>query len=111
MPELPEVETVCRGLAPTLEGRRLIRVEARRKDLRWPLPKGFAQRLTGRLVLRIRRRAKYIVMDLDDGQALLAHLGMSGRMLVSRGRPAELETHDHVILETEIGRASCRERV
>jgi formamidopyrimidine-DNA glycosylase len=103
MPELPEVETVCRGLALKLEGRRLIRVEARRKDLRWPLPRGFAQRLTGRLVLRVRRRAKYIVMDLDDGQALLAHLGMSGRMLVTQGRPTALETHDHVILETDDG--------
>lgn len=103
MPELPEVETVCRGLALKLEGRRLVRVEARRKDLRWPLPKGFAQRLTGRRVMRVRRRAKYIVMDLDDGQALLAHLGMSGRMLLTRGRPDELETHDHVILETDDG--------
>ena len=103
MPELPEVETVCRGLALKLEGRRLTRVEARRKDLRWPLPRGFAQRLTGRLVMRVRRRAKYIVMDLDDGEALLAHLGMSGRMLLSQGRPPSLETHDHVILETDDG--------
>lgn len=103
MPELPEVETVCRGLALKLEGRRLARVEARRKNLRWPLPRGFAQRLTGRKVQRIRRRAKYIVMDLDDGQSLLAHLGMSGRMLVTQGRPEKLDTHDHIVLETDDG--------
>ena len=82
MPELPEVETVVRGLRPKLEGRRLQRVEQRRPDLRFPLPQGFAQRLTGRRVDRIQRRAKYMLLHLDDGQVLLCHLGMSGRMTV-----------------------------
>jgi formamidopyrimidine-DNA glycosylase len=103
MPELPEVETVARGLAHRLEGRRLVKAETRRGDLRWPFPKGFTRRLTGRRVLKVRRRAKYIVMELDDGNALLAHLGMSGRMLLTKGRPAELDAHDHVILETDEG--------
>ncbi|HEY4162393.1 MAG TPA: bifunctional DNA-formamidopyrimidine glycosylase/DNA-(apurinic or apyrimidinic site) lyase [Dongiaceae bacterium] len=103
MPELPEVETVARGLAARLEGRRIAKAEIRRGDLRWPFPKGFAQKLTGRRVIKVRRRAKYIVAELDDGNALLAHLGMSGRMLLSKGRPAELEPHDHVILETDDG--------
>jgi formamidopyrimidine-DNA glycosylase len=103
MPELPEVETVARGLAKRLEGRRLTKVETRRGDLRWPFPKGFAKRLTGRRVEKVRRRAKYIVVELDDGNALLAHLGMSGRMLLSKGRPEHLETHDHVIMETDEG--------
>lgn len=103
MPELPEVETVARGLAHRLEGRRLVKAETRRGDLRWPFPKGFAKKLTGRRVLKVRRRAKYIVMELDDGNALLAHLGMSGRMLLTKGRPAELDAHDHVILETDEG--------
>jgi len=103
MPELPEVETVARGLAKRLEGHRLAKVETRRGDLRWPFPKGFVKRLTGRRVLKVRRRAKYIVAELDDGNALLAHLGMSGRMLLSKGRPEILEPHDHVILETDEG--------
>jgi formamidopyrimidine-DNA glycosylase len=103
MPELPEVETVARGLAARLEGRRLAKAETRRDDLRWPFPKGFAQKLAGRRVIKVRRRAKYLVIELDDGNAVLAHLGMSGRMLLSKGRPAELEPHDHVILETDDG--------
>jgi formamidopyrimidine-DNA glycosylase len=103
MPELPEVETVARGLAKRLERRRLVKVETRRGDLRWPFPKGFTEKLTGRKVIKVRRRAKYIVAELDDGNALLAHLGMSGRMLLSKGRPEVLETHDHVIMETDDG--------
>ena len=103
MPELPEVETVARGLAKRLEGRKLVKVETRRGDLRWPFPKNFAKRLTGRRVTKVRRRAKYLVAELDDGNALLAHLGMSGRMLLSKGRPETLETHDHVIFETDEG--------
>ena len=71
MPELPEVETVARGLAKRLEGRTLVKVETRRGDLRWPFPKNFAKRLTGRRVNKVRRRAKYIVAELDDGNALL----------------------------------------
>ncbi len=107
MPELPEVETVVRGLRPKLEGHRLQRVEQRRADLRFPLPEGFARRLTGRRVERILRRAKYMLLHLDDGQVLLCHLGMSGRMLVMETRPGgrrpALQRHDHVIFTTEAG--------
>ncbi len=100
MPELPEVETVCRGLAACLEGRRLVSVRQRRADLRFPLPRRFAARLTGRRVSRIGRRGKYILVYLDDGNVLLCHLGMSGRMLVGDGA---IEPHDHVIVETDDG--------
>ncbi len=111
MPELPEVETVVRGLRPYLEGRRLTRVELRRAGLRLPFPENFAQRLQGRRVTRIGRRAKYILMHLDDGQVLLCHLGMSGRMTVSAaagdgagdGAGAPPGKHDHVILTTDEG--------
>ncbi len=113
MPELPEVETVVRGLRPKLEGYRLKRVEQRRPDLRFPLPENFAERLTGRRVERIQRRAKYMLLYLDDGQALLCHLGMSGRMTIvepppapkgSKGAPRPpLDKHDHVIFTTDAG--------
>jgi len=107
MPELPEVETICRGLALRLEGRRLARAVQRRQDLRFPLPDRFAERLTGRRIESIGRRAKYILMRLDDGNVLLCHLGMSGRMIFSnaaaRFDPSRLDPHDHVILETEDG--------
>jgi formamidopyrimidine-DNA glycosylase len=103
MPELPEVETVCRGLALKLEGRSLARVEARRRDLRQPLPRDFTSRLTGRRVDRITRRAKYILMHLDDDTVLIAHLGMSGRMVVAVDPAAPLETHDHVVFTTDAG--------
>lgn len=104
MPELPEVETVMRGLSGPLAGRRLTAVEVRVPALRWPLPAGLAERLTGRRVMGLRRRAKYILIDLDGGEVLLAHLGMSGRMLLippGEARPAE--AHDHVVLTTEEG--------
>jgi len=78
MPELPEVETVCRGLRLRLAGRRLARVQQRRPDLRWPLPPRLGARLTGRRVERIDRRGKYMLVHLDDGMVLIAHLGMSG---------------------------------
>src|SRR5260370_38697012 len=81
MPELPEVETVMRGLQSRLEGRVLRRAVARRPDLRWPLPPNLAERLTGARVGSFRRRAKYILMRLDSGWAGLIHLGMSGRIL------------------------------
>lgn len=96
MPELPEVETVARGLAAVWEGRRFAHVECRRPDLRRPLPAGFAERLTGRRVERVGRRAKYLVVRLDGDLVLLAHLGMSGRMVISRGRNAPPGPHDHV---------------
>ncbi|HWA44494.1 MAG TPA: bifunctional DNA-formamidopyrimidine glycosylase/DNA-(apurinic or apyrimidinic site) lyase [Hypericibacter adhaerens] len=103
MPELPEVETVCRGLALRLEGRRLARVQQRRKDLRFPLPRGFAARLQGRRVLKVDRRAKYILIHLEGDEILLCHLGMSGRMLIGNGPVLEPEAHDHIILETDDG--------
>jgi formamidopyrimidine-DNA glycosylase len=103
MPELPEVETVCRGLAGIFPGRVLTRVDVRRKDLRIPFPPGFAKSLTGRKVLGIRRRAKYVLMDLDDGNVLIAHLGMAGRMQVCDPK-APLGAHDHVVFTIDDGR-------
>jgi formamidopyrimidine-DNA glycosylase len=85
MPELPEVETVRSGLEPVLAGRRFVRVEQRRPDLRFPLPERFAERLTGRRVLHLGRRAKYILVHLDRGEVLAVHLGMTGRLIVSNG--------------------------
>jgi formamidopyrimidine-DNA glycosylase len=82
MPELPEVETVRRGLAEAMEGRRIERVEVRRHDLRIPVPDDFADRLQGRTLENLGRRAKYLVGEFDDGTVLLAHLGMSGRMVI-----------------------------
>lgn len=110
MPELPEVETVRRGLIPAMEGRRIARAEVRRPDLRWPLPERMAERLTGARVERLRRRSKYILVDLDTGETLIVHLGMSGRMLVSgamlgqfhQDHPAPAK-HDHVVLDMEGG--------
>jgi formamidopyrimidine-DNA glycosylase len=114
MPELPEVETVMTGLKPALEGHRFTHVETRRKDLRIPFPKDFAKRLTGRKVVKLWRRAKYIMADLDDGETLVIHLGMSGRMAVfARNQshklgqfhydppPDEAGKHDHVIFDTD----------
>lgn len=84
MPELPEVETVRRGLAPVLEGARFVRVEARRPDLRRPFPENFVRRLEGQTVTALRRRAKYLLADLSSGEVLMMHLGMSGSFRVSR---------------------------
>lgn len=103
MPELPEVETVCRGLSAQLLGKRLAWVDLRRPDLRFPIPPELPARLTGRRVESIRRRAKYIIMDFDEDVALLAHLGMSGRMTVSNGVPNEFLPHDHLILVADDG--------
>lgn len=112
MPELPEVETVRRGLIPAMEGKVIIRAETRRDGLRWPFPERMAERLSGRRVIGLRRRAKYILADLDSGETLLVHLGMSGRMLIGAGRaaPGEFhhahpapEKHDHVLLNMEGG--------
>ena len=87
MPELPEVETVRRGLARAMEGRRIDGVRVARRDLRWPLPDDFETRLVGRTVTAVGRRAKYLTIGLDDGGVLLAHLGMSGRMIVDENAP------------------------
>ncbi|MGH6926726.1 MAG: bifunctional DNA-formamidopyrimidine glycosylase/DNA-(apurinic or apyrimidinic site) lyase [Dongiaceae bacterium] len=105
MPELPEVETICRGLAAKLEGRRLHRVIQRRPDLRFPLPARFVERLQGRRVDRVRRRAKFILIHLDDESVLIGHLGMSGRMIAGAAPTMEFEPHDHVVLETDDGTA------
>jgi formamidopyrimidine-DNA glycosylase len=103
MPELPEVETVMRGLQARLEGRVLLRAVARRPDLRWPLPPGLAARLTGARVTSFRRRAKYILMRLDSGWSVLLHLGMSGRMLLEPVGRNDITLHEHLELETDDG--------
>jgi formamidopyrimidine-DNA glycosylase len=114
MPELPEVETVRRGLAPAMEGARFTKVEARRRDLRWPLPKDFAKRLQGQTVEGLGRRAKYLLADLSSGEVLLMHLGMSGSFRLRRngqqvlGDPryfeiAKDEKHDHVVFHMSNG--------
>lgn len=106
MPELPEVETVRRGLAPVMEGQVIARAAVNRPDLRWPFPPDMARRLAGRQVIALRRRSKYILADLDGGETLLIHLGMSGRMLITgdpQGRfhrnHAPAQKHDHVVLD------------
>jgi formamidopyrimidine-DNA glycosylase len=110
MPELPEVETVRRGLEPVLAGRRIVRAELRRPDLRWPFPSRMAERLQGAMVAGLRRRSKYLLADLDTGETLIVHLGMTGRMLVSGTMlgdfvhdHAPVQKHDHVVLEVEGG--------
>ncbi|MCZ7661341.1 MAG: bifunctional DNA-formamidopyrimidine glycosylase/DNA-(apurinic or apyrimidinic site) lyase [Xanthobacteraceae bacterium] len=114
MPELPEVETVRRGLAPVMEGARFRKVEARRADLRFPLPKDFVKRLEGKAVQGLGRRAKYLLADLSSGEVLLMHLGMSGSFRVAheakeavpgefhhpRGAPGK---HDHVVFHMTSG--------
>src|SRR3954463_13917214 len=127
MPELPEVQTVRLGIAPALEGRTITHAETRRGDLRRPFPKDFVARTKGRKVERLRRRAKYILADLDSGETLVIHLGMSGRMSVfslvapahaaapAEGKQGKLGNyvydtppegagfgkHDHVVFETD----------
>jgi formamidopyrimidine-DNA glycosylase len=104
MPELPEVETVCRGLRKPLEGRVLTRVVQRRPNLRFPIPERFPERLTGRTVLRIDRRAKFILITFDDDTVLIVHLGMSGRMtIVDAATAPPPGPHDHVEFETDKG--------
>lgn len=114
MPELPEVETVRKGLAPVMEGRLIERAENRRPDLRFPFPDGFAERLTGIQVERLDRRAKYLLFRLESGETLLAHLGMSGRFTIQLETQAEkpgsfahapgtTEKHDHVVFGMEGG--------
>ncbi len=103
MPELPEVEIVKRGLAPVLEGRRIVWAEALRPDLRYPLPNSFGQRLMGRVVSHVKRRAKFLLVCLDDGMTLISHLGMSGRFRIFKKNAPALEKHDHVIIRTDRG--------
>lgn len=101
MPELPEVETTVRGLAPVLHGRRIARVIANRPDLRRPLPPDLGQRLTGATVTGLGRRAKYGLIHTDRGDTMVFHLGMSGRWRVD---PSEALVHDHLVIETDEGR-------
>ena len=114
MPELPEVETVRRGLAPVMEGARFDKVEARRGDLRWPLPKDFVRRLEGQTVTGLGRRAKYILADLSSGEVLLIHLGMSGSFRVAKGgedstpgdfhrERSKMAAHDHIVFHMSNG--------
>jgi formamidopyrimidine-DNA glycosylase len=114
MPELPEVETVRRGLAPVMEGARFRKVEARRRDLRWPLGKNFVQRLQGQTVTGLGRRAKYLLADLSSGDVLLMHLGMSGSFHVFQDHAdktlaryyherAPHAAHDHVVFHMSSG--------
>jgi len=103
MPELPEVETVMRGLAARLQGGRIARAVLHRADLRWPFPPGLEAQLRGARILGFRRRGKYILMRLDGGRSLLLHLGMSGRLLLGPARPNLPTPHEHFVLETEQG--------
>jgi formamidopyrimidine-DNA glycosylase len=114
MPELPEVETVRRGLAPAMEGRRILKLEQRRPDLRFPFPERFVERLEGQTITALGRRAKYLLADLSSGEVLIMHLGMSGRFTVTEAGQTRLRgefvhevggiaAHDHVTFHMEGG--------
>jgi formamidopyrimidine-DNA glycosylase len=114
MPELPEVETVRRGLEPAMQGARFVQVEARRKNLRFPLPRNFVARLQGNSVTGLGRRAKYLLADLASGDVLLMHLGMSGSFRLAKAGHARMpgdfhherskdEKHDHVVFHMSSG--------
>ena len=113
MPELPEVETVRRGLTPAMLGARVEKVELRRADIRFPFPERFAKRLTGRRIIEVNRRAKYLLFQLDSGETLIVHLGMSGSFRVEKAEastPGDFHherskdpKHDHVVLTLDSG--------
>ena len=110
MPELPEVETVRRGLSPVLEGHRIEALEVRRPDLRFPFPARFAARVTGTRIERLGRRAKFLTADLSSGETLVMHLGMSGRFTIAEDRLGNFHhetgtdpAHDHVVFHVEGG--------
>ena len=111
MPELPEVETVRRGLEPVLVGNAFSRVEQRRPDLRFPLPERFSARLEGRTIEALDRRAKYLLARLDDGEVLVMHLGMTGRFTIDHGadakaeRPRKTPKHEHIVFHLSDGTA------
>lgn len=109
LPELPEVETVRRGLGPAMEGRVICKVVLHRTDLRWPMPEGFSQRIEGTRVIRLRRLAKFLLADLSSGKTILIHLGMSGRLLLCKS-PSDKspdsptpQKHDHVVFKMDDG--------
>src|ERR1041384_3263335 len=114
MPELPEVETVRRGLQAAMEGAKIVKAELRRKDLRFPFQRDFVTRLQGKTVTGLGRRAKYLIADLSSGDVLMMHLGMSGSFRVTRGNGeatpgayyherSKAETHDHVVFHMSSG--------
>lgn len=103
MPELPEVETVMRGMRARLEGRVIAHADVHRADMRWAFPPGLSARLTGARVLGFRRRAKYILMRVDGGTSVLIHLGMSGRMVIAHLPNAPRLAHEHMTLVTDDG--------
>ncbi|MEL7482420.1 MAG: bifunctional DNA-formamidopyrimidine glycosylase/DNA-(apurinic or apyrimidinic site) lyase [Pseudomonadota bacterium] len=110
MPELPEVETVRRGLAPVMEGRKILRADANRPDLRFPLPARFEDRLTGQTVMSLGRQAKFLTAALSSGEILVMHLGMTGRFRIDAATPGSFvhatrddPKHDHVVLHFEGG--------
>ncbi len=105
MPELPEVETVRRGLEPVLVGNAFARVEQRRADLRFPLPKDFGMRLSGRRVEALDRRAKYLLARLDDGEVLVMHLGMTGRFSINGPATKPPPKHEHIVFHLGDGTA------
>ncbi len=102
MPELPEVETICRGLSSSLKGAKIARADVRRTGLRFEFPQKLVSKLEGRTLLQIHRRAKYILIDLDDGHSLIIHLGMSGRLVIGKLTDPTAK-HDHVLIECEGG--------
>ncbi|AVA20100.1 bifunctional DNA-formamidopyrimidine glycosylase/DNA-(apurinic or apyrimidinic site) lyase [Rhizobium sp. CB3171] len=119
MPELPEVETVRRGLAPSMEGALLAELELRRNDLRFPFPAEFSRLVSGRGITSLSRRAKYLLIDLDDGMTIVSHLGMSGSFRVESDAAAEApgtfhhprskdEKHDHVVFHLKGANGSAR---
>src|SRR5258705_10338792 len=121
MPELPEVETVRRGLQPVLEGARLVCVEARRPDLRFPFPEKFSERLAGKTIRALGRRAKYLTMQMEGGPVLICHLGMSGSFRIETSDSSEMpgifhhqrsknSTHDHVVFHV-VSPEGARSRV
>ena len=106
MPELPEVETVRRALAPAMEDRQILHAHVGRPDLRWPLPDQLASRLEGRAVGRLQRRGKYVLLPLDQGETMLLHLGMSGSIRIHQAQPP-IGKHDHIVLTMGSGMANA----
>ena len=107
MPELPEVETVRRGLSRRFCGRKIVSVTQRLTKLRIPLPRDFADRLVGRRIANIERRAKYLLVHLDDGTVVIVHLGMSGRLTIRESPATASGPHDHVVIHADDGATVC----